>query len=115
MRLYLIDDDPAVRNVLQMILENSGRAEVAGCAENAAEALEDLPHVQADLVLVDLLMPGMDGIEFVRQARRRFPGLHFVMLSQVSSKDMVAEAYDAGVDFFISKPLFCVEVLSVLG
>lgn len=115
MRLYLIDDDPAVRNVLQMILESSGRAEVAGCAENAAEALEDLPHVQADLVLVDLLMPGMDGIEFVRQARRRFPGLHFVMLSQVSSKDMVAEAYDAGVDFFISKPINSVEVLSVLG
>ena len=114
MRLYLIDDDPAVRNVLQMILESSGRAEVAGCAENAAEALEDLPHVQADLVLVDLLMPGMDGIEFVRQARRRFPGLHFVMLSQVSSKDMVAEAYDAGVDFFISKPINSVEVVNVI-
>lgn len=114
MLLYLIDDDPAVRGILQMIAEGSGHR-VCGMAETGAEALEDLEHARPELVLVDLLMPGMDGIEFVRRAKTRYPGLRFVMLSQVSSKDMVAEAYAAGVDFFISKPVNSVEVLSVLG
>lgn len=115
MQIYLIDDDPAVLNILRLILEKDPDCQVLGCAENGAEALEDLRHVRPDLVLVDLLMPGMDGIEFVRRAKKRDPTMGFVMLSQVSSKDMVADAYAAGVDFFISKPVNSVEVLSVLS
>ena len=115
MRLYLIDDDPAVRNVLQMILESSGRAEVAGCAENVAEALEDLPHVQADLVLVDLLMPGRDGIQLVRELKELGSRAKFVMISQVSAKELIAKAYQAGVEFFIQKPINLIEVRQVVG
>ena len=114
MNIYLIDDDPAVRSVLQLILENSGVGTVCGSADNGADALEELEDTGAELVLVDLLMPGMDGIQCVRRAKARHPELRFVMLSQVSSKDMVAEAYAAGVDFFISKPINSVEVLGVL-
>ena len=65
-------------------------------------------------MLVDLLMPEMDGITFVQRAKRQFPELHFVMLSQVTSKDMVGEAYTAGVDFFISKPVNGIELTGVL-
>lgn len=115
MDIYLVDDDPAVRNVLQLILERDERCCLVGCGENGTEALEDLRHVRPELVLADFLMPGMDGVEFVRRAKKLFPAVRFVMLSQVSSKDMVAEAYDAGVDFFISKPVNSVEVLSVIG
>lgn len=115
MDIYLVDDDPAVRNVLQLILERDERCCLVGWGENGTEALEDLRHVRPELVLADFLMPGMDGVEFVRRAKKLFPAVRFVMLSQVSSKDMVAEAYDAGVDFFISKPVNSVEVLSVIG
>lgn len=114
MRIYLIDDDSAVLSVLRLLIEDGGLGEIAGCAKNAPDALEDLSSCHADLVLTDLLMPGMDGIEFVREAKKRFPELQFVMLSQVSSKDMVADAYAAGVEFFITKPINSVEVTSVL-
>ena len=115
MRIYLIDDDSAVLSVLRLLIEDGGLGTVAGCAKDARDALEDLPSSRAEIVLVDLLMPAMDGITFVREAKKRFPELHFVMLSQVTSKDMVADAYAAGVDFFITKPINSVEVASVLS
>lgn len=114
MLFYLIDDDPAVLNVLRMIIEDSGCGCVCGTASSGQDALEDLNYMRPHIVIVDLLMPGMDGIAFVRQAHARFPQLHFVMLSQVTSKDMVAEAYATGVDFFISKPINSIEVVGVL-
>ena len=114
MQFYLIDDDPAVLNVLSMIIEDGGYGSISGSAASGLDALEDLRYMRPDIVLVDLLMPGMDGIEFVRRARERYPELRFVMLSQVTSKDMVAEAYAAGVDFFISKPINSVEVGRVI-
>ena len=114
MQIYLIDDDAAVRSVLRLLIEDGSLGTIAGCSDNAMDALEDLREIHPDIVLVDLLMPGMDGIEFVREAKVRWPELRFVMLSQVTSKDMVAEAYAAGVDFFISKPVNSVEVASVL-
>ena len=114
MLFYLIDDDPATVNILHMIIEDSDSGTVIGSAPSGTAALEALRHICPDIVLVDLLMPEMDGIEFVRQARPRFPGLRFIMLSQVTSKDMVAEAYAAGVEFFISKPVNSVEVVNVI-
>lgn len=115
MRIYLVDDDSAILSVLRLLIEDGGLGTVAGCAKDARDALEDLPSSRAEIVLVDLLMPGMDGISFVREAKKRFPELRFVMLSQVTSKDMVADAYAAGVDFFITKPINSVEVASVLS
>ena len=114
MRIYLIDDDSAVLSVLRLLIEDGGLGTVAGSSQSASDALEDLRTCNADIVLVDLLMPEMDGITFVQRARRQFPELHFVMLSQVTSKDMVGEAYTAGVDFFISKPVNGIELTGVL-
>ena len=81
---------------------------------NAAEALEDLPSAKPDIVIVDLLMPEMDGISFVKQARKIVPDASYIMLSQVSSKDMIASAYEAGIEFFIQKPINSVEVEVVI-
>ncbi len=114
MRIYLIDDDSAVLSVLRLLIEDGGLGTVAGSSQSAVDALEDLRTCDADIVLVDLLMPEMDGITFVQRAKRQFPELHFIMLSQVTSKDMVGEAYTAGVDFFISKPVNGIELTGVL-
>ena len=114
MLFYLVDDDPASIDILRSIIEDSDLGDVIGSAASGTEALEGLRHMRPDIVITDLLMPDMDGIEFVRQARDRFPGVRFLMLSQVTAKDMVAEAYHAGVDFFITKPINSVEVVSVV-
>ena len=114
MQFYLVDDDPAVISILKLIIEDGDYGSVSGSASSGLDALEDLRYMRPDIVMADLLMPGMDGIEFVRQAKSRWPDLRFIMLSQVSAKEMVAEAYAAGVDFFISKPVNSVEVISVI-
>ena len=59
-------------------------------------------------------MPGMDGISFVKKATAEFQDIAYIMLSQVSSKDMISSAYEAGVEFFIQKPINAIEVENVI-
>ena len=105
MSFYFIDDDKNICNILKLIINERGLGVCCGSANNAAEALEDLPSAKPDIVIVDLLMPEMDGISFVKQARKIVPDASYIMLSQVSSKDMIASAYEAGIEFFIQKPI----------
>lgn len=114
MSFYFIDDDKNICNILKLIINERGLGVCCGSSNNAAEALEDLPSAKPDIVIVDLLMPEMDGISFVKQARKIVPDASYIMLSQVSSKDMIASAYEAGIEFFIQKPINSVEVEAVI-
>ena len=112
--IFLLDDDPNVTDILKRIIRQKELGRVCGFSQDPAEALEDLRYTQPDLVIADLLMPGMDGVTFAKKARQILPAASYIMLSQVSSKDMIAAAYDAGVEFFIQKPINGVEVVSVI-
>ncbi|PWK13434.1 response regulator [Tumebacillus permanentifrigoris] len=113
MNFFLIEDDPATRRMLERILEDGGLGEVIGAAASGLEvAIEDVRP--ADIVLIDLLMPGKDGIETIRDLRSQGYQGRFVMISQVENKEMVGEAYQAGVDMFIHKPVNRLEVLAVV-
>lgn len=113
-KFFLIDDDDAVIQILKIIIRDKNLGVVCGSSESAAAALELLPGAGPDIVIVDLLMPDMDGITFVGRAKPLMTDTLFVMLSQVSSKDMISKAYDAGIEFFIQKPVNGVEVNNVL-
>lgn len=113
-KFFLIDDDDAVIQILKIIIRDKNLGTVCGSSESAAAALELLPGAGPDIVIVDLLMPDMDGITFVGRAKPIMPDTLFVMLSQVSSKNMISKAYDAGIEFFIQKPVNGVEVNNVL-
>lgn len=114
MSFYFIDDDKNITNILKIIINTRGLGVCCGSAETAVEALVDLPVMKPDIILVDFLMPEMDGITFVKQAKKVLPDAAYIMLSQVSSKDMIASAYEAGIEFFIQKPINSVEVESVI-
>ena len=114
MKIYLIDDDSSVCNVLKIIIEQQKLGTVCGMAGNGLDALEDLKYISPDVVVADLLMPIMDGISFVEKAKAQNPEICFVMLSHVTSKELVAKAYGKGVAFFIHKPVNGVEVVQVL-
>lgn len=114
MRYFIVDDDRATRKMLQQIIEHAGLGTVIGEADNGQDALGQIALVQPDIVLIDLLMPQLDGISTVEQLKlSHFEG-QFVMISQVVNKQMVGEAYEQGIDFFIHKPINKVEVESVL-
>lgn len=114
MEFYLIDDDRNILNVLKRIIMDRELGTVCGCAQNGRDAMDDFEEKSPDIVIVDLLMPEMDGISLMQNAKTLLPDTAFVMLSQVSSKDMIASAYEAGAEFFIQKPVNSVEVENVI-
>ncbi|WNQ11236.1 DNA-binding domain-containing protein [Paenibacillus aurantius] len=114
MRFYIVDDDPAVRHMLAELIEDEELGTVAGkAADGSAVEADMLALKKADVLLIDLLMPGRDGIETVRSLGGAYTG-KIIMLSQVESKDMIAEAYSLGLDYYITKPINRVEVVSVI-
>lgn len=114
MKIYLIDDDANILNFMKLIIQAKNLGEICGICSSPIDALEDLKYIKPDIVVVDLLMPGMDGISFVKKANAEFQDIAYIMLSQVSSKDMISSAYEAGVEFFIQKPINAIEVESVI-
>lgn len=114
MKFYLIDDDQNIINILKIIIQTRNLGEICGTSLSAADALDDLKYIQPDIVIVDLLMPVMDGISFVKQASAINKDLAFIMLSQVAAKDMISAAYESGIDFFIQKPINSIEVENVI-
>ncbi len=114
MRYFIVDDDRASRLMLTNIIHGAALGTVIGEAINGEEAIPQILMTQPDFVLIDLLMPKLDGIATIQKLREsRFEG-SFIMLSQVVNKDLVAEAYSQGVDFFIHKPINRIEVETIL-
>jgi len=115
MRIYIIEDDISIINILEDIIETHDLGEICGdCGGNVPDIASVL-RAKPDVVLVDFLMPVMDGASFVAELRKFNSSIKCIMISQVSSKDLVSKAYMAGVDFFISKPINLIEIKSVLG
>lgn len=112
---YIVDDDKTVRKMLERIIADHDLGTVIGQAEDGTTALREIAALAPDIVLIDLLLPGIDGISLVRNLKGDCPRGCFIMLSQVADKDMVGKAYQAGVDCFITKPINVIEVVSVIG
>ena len=115
MRIYIVEDDISVISILEDIVERNQLGTVCGDSDGETADVEQILALDPDLVLIDLLMPEKDGIEVVRELKQAGCGAKFVMLSQVSDKDMIAKAYTAGVEFFIQKPINLIEVRQVVG
>lgn len=113
MRFFLIEDDAVVRKMLEKVIHESGLGEVVGQAEDGLHVSIDQLY-GVDVVLIDLLMPGLDGIQTIKKLRAQgFTG-PFVMISQVENKEMIGQAYLHGIDTYIHKPINRYEVVSVL-
>ena len=114
MKFYFVDDNKNIRTILKILVTERNLGECCGSSGNGFDALEDVEALRPDIIIVDLLMPDMDGISFVEKVRTISPDSACIMLSQVASKDLIARAYEAGVEFFIQKPLNAIEVESVI-
>lgn len=114
MRIYIIEDDLSVISILEDIIERNGLGVICGDTDGNAPDLQQILALDPDIILTDLLMPGKDGIQVTRELKQAGCRAKFIMLSQVSDKDMVAKAYTAGVEFFIQKPINLIEVRQVI-
>ena len=114
MRIYIVEDDTSVIGILEDIVEGNELGVVCGDSGGEPVDLGQILALNPDLILVDLLMPQKDGIQVVRELKEQGCRAKFIMISQVSNKEMVAKAYLAGVDFFINKPINLIEVRQVV-
>nr|NIR37952.1 response regulator [Actinomycetota bacterium]NIU67528.1 response regulator [Actinomycetota bacterium]NIV87948.1 response regulator [Actinomycetota bacterium]NIW29282.1 response regulator [Actinomycetota bacterium] len=102
-RLLIVDDDRVFRVTTAALLEAEGH-DVAQAAD-AQEAVDALARDRFDLVLLDLRMPGLDGISLVEVLRTRGEGVPILMISGFGTVDAAVEALHTGADDFLTKPV----------
>jgi DNA-binding NtrC family response regulator len=111
--ILIVDDEANVRKVLGTLLQQGGYQTTP--AGNAAQALDLVRAQDPDLVLTDLQMPGMDGMELLATVRADFPEIPVVMLTAHGSIDAAVEAMKLGAFDFMTKPFDKEQVLEVVG
>jgi len=109
-RVLVIDDDPGVRDYLEALVSRQGCQVFA--VEDGEQALRTLDDTRPDLVTLDVVLPGMDGIETLRQLKQRLPDVPVVMLSGHGQARTIVEAMRLGASDFLRKP-FEVEELEL--
>jgi DNA-binding NarL/FixJ family response regulator len=101
--LFVVEDNVLLADTLVMFLRKHGNLSVAGLAPSAESALEELTQHAVDLVLVDVALPGMNGVEFVSMVRKIYPTLPCLMLSGHDEVDYVRRALAAGARGYVLK------------
>ena len=102
-RVLIADDHALVREGLRAVLEGEEGIEVVGEAADGREALRACAELSPDLVLMDVRMPGMDGLEATRQIKARMPGVAVVMVTMHENPDYLLEAVRAGAAGYVLK------------
>ncbi len=113
-RVLLVEDHPLTRRGIKAILEALPNVTVVGEAETGAEAVERAVELDANLVLMDLNMPEMDGLEATRRLRAQTNGAAIVVLTVRDDQEAVTEAFRAGASGFISKSAGITELAQML-
>ncbi|TYP53761.1 DNA-binding domain-containing protein [Thermosediminibacter litoriperuensis] len=110
----IIDDDINVRKMLALLIRKNKLGKVLTELDSGKHAVQEILFFNPDIVLIDLLLPALDGIEVINEARSKGYKGKFIMISQVEDEKMVAKAYESGILFFINKPINNIEVVSVI-
>lgn len=115
LRFYIIEDDVAVQSILSNLIVSNNLGDVIDVSSDGKTAVEEVLHLKPDIVLVDLLLPRNDGISIVSEIKSEMNEIHFVMISEVTSRDLISKAYQVGIELFIKKPINIIEFTSVIG
>ena len=114
MRVIICDDQAIVRDGLELLLNLERDIEVVGLAQDGAEAVELVAQHQPDLILMDLKMPGMNGIEATRQIRAHYPEVKVLVLTTYDDDEWVFDAIRAGAAGYLLKDTPRAEVIKAV-
>ena len=101
-RVYLVEDQALLRESLQAMLEPEPQVEFAGTASGGEEPLEELQDLEVDVVLMNIRLPGMDGIETIRLLKEKRPDITVVMLTSYAD-EYLEDAIEAGAAGYMLK------------
>jgi len=102
-RVLICDDQAVVVDGLEMILSSDPEIKVVGTAQDGQEAVESIALLHPDVVLMDLKMPGMNGIQATREIRRRFPQVKVLVLTTFGDDEWLFDAIQSGADGYLLK------------
>jgi two-component system response regulator YcbB len=111
--IYIVDDDPSIVTILEDIVNKYFPGALLGTASNGIDAIKEIKLLKPEIILLDFLLPDKDGLAIIRAIREEYhQGV--IMISEVSDKQMIAKAYKENIEFFISKPINVIEVVSII-
>jgi len=103
LRILVADDQPFLRSAVRALLESKSGWEVCGEASDGQEAIERTEELRPDVVIMDVFMPRLNGIEATRQIHQSFPGVQVLILTFHDLPDLARAAMDAGARGCLSK------------
>lgn len=112
--VLLADDHAGVRDGLRGLLEAEADLSVVGQAANGDEAVRLARELRPDIVILDITMPGMNGIEAARHIRKSSPTTWLLILSAHAAPEYVRQAFDAGADGYVVKQAAGAELVAAL-
>jgi NarL family two-component system response regulator LiaR len=113
-RVLVVDDHPVLRKGIYALLSTEPGIEVIGEAADGSEAIAAVDHLEPDVVLMDLVMPGVDGVEATRQIIRKRPQAHILVLTSFGSDDKLFPAIKAGALGFLMKDASPEELITAI-
>ena len=114
LRIFVVDDHPIMADVLAELLNRSGEFVVVGSATNGTTALKQLESLEADIVILDVVLPGMGGLEVADWLRVRHPTAKVVMCSGMGTDRAIMEAFARGATAYVEKAQPVEELFSTL-
>ena len=114
LRVVLVDDHELIRQGVSALLQPEADIEVVGQAGDGLAALELVERLRPDVVVADLMLPGLGGLELTRQVVRRSPRTRVVVLSMHTEEPLVLEALDRGASAYVLKDSGIAELLRAI-
>jgi len=111
----IIDDDIAIGKILEQTIKKNQFGRVLSILTTGKNAKDTIIKLNPDIVLIDLLLPEVDGIEIVKRVMDSGYQGKFIMISQVEEQEMISNAYKSGILFYINKPINMIETISVIS
>jgi DNA-binding NarL/FixJ family response regulator len=112
--VFLADDHAVVRDGLRLLLEGQGDIKVIGDAANGREAVQQVEQLHPDVVVMDIAMPELNGIEATRQIREGCPSAQVVVLSMHYTSEHIFQALQAGARGYLLKESAGIEVINAV-
>lgn len=113
-RIAIVEDDDQIREMFIELLEESEGFRCIGGYPNGEDAVQDIPNKTPDLVLMDINLPGMNGIECVSTLSKKLPETHFVILTVYEDSDRIFDSLAAGAVGYLLKSTAQQEILDLL-
>ena len=102
-KIFLTDDHEMVRQGIRALLERESDIQVTGEAGSGKDTLSNLATLKPDLLLLDLMLPDMSGMEVLEKAKKALPGLRVIILSMYDNKVYLLESLQRGADGYVIK------------